>query len=326
MTTRDAAAAESTYHAPGSVREAVALLANADDATVVAGGQTVMLLMQAGALRPSTVVDVSGIDELVGVCVDGDDEGAAGDGGGSSNETRVSIGAATTYADLLADDLTDAVGALGDAVAGIADTQVRNMGTVGGAVASGEAALDLIPVLLCLEATVRLRGPRGRRTVELAEFYRADAASAPPVRSNFVDSVPTAMAEDELLTGVTVDCHGGASGWASAYRKQTTVAGGSTTAGVAAAVALDAAGERFESVRVGVAALAATGVRAEAVESALVGAPVGGGAVESALDHLEEDVDPSADHTGSAAYRLSVGRTLARRTIADAVERAGGAL
>jgi len=316
MSGSDAGASEAIYARPDSVEEAVEQLQAREDATVLAGGQTLMLLARSGARSLDAVVDVSGVDDLQRIEDDPDAETAT-------------VGAATTYAELAASGLCADAGAIDDAVAGIADRQVRNLGTVGGAVASGQRALDIVAAFRCFDAELGLVGPDGRRTLTIGGFYQpadadtdaVDDADAAQGRRDYVDTVPTELGPAELVVGITL-ARPTRERSGSAYRKQTNVVGGWTAAGAAARVTLSPDDERIEDVRVALAAVAPTAVRAPAVEDALVDEPPTDEAVSAAASRVSEDVDPPDEPGASSRYRSAVAETLARRALSDAIERA----
>jgi len=318
MSGSDAGASETFYARPDSIEEAVERLQTREDATVLAGGQTLMLLARNGTRSLDAVVDVSGVEELHGVKEDPEAETAT-------------AGAGTTYTEMAASDLCADAGAIDDAVAGIADRQVRNLGTVGGAVVSGQKALDVVAVFLCFDAELELVGPDGRRTLPIDDFYRpavsdtdavADADAIPaPERRDFIDTVPTELKPTELVVEISLarparDRSG------STYRKQTNVAGGWTAAGAATRVTLSPDGERIEDVRVALAAVAPTAVRAPSVEDVLVDERPTDEAISAAAGRVSEDVDPPDDPGALSQYRSSVAETLTRRALTDAIERA----
>mgnify|MGYP000445222018 CR=1 FL=1 len=226
------------YHAPDTVDAARRRLAETPGARVIAGGQTLMLLVRQGLVDADALVDIENVPALSGIAV------------GSGTAT---VGATTTYADLLAADLTDRVGALGDACAVVGDRQVRNAGTLGGAVCHADPALDVLAPLLCLDAELSLGSVDGERTVPLPEFL--------------VGHMRTALDPAELVESIRFDVPSasGATGRVSAgsaYEKHARVADGWATVGVAALVSV--ADGAFETVRIGLTAVAGARGRARA--------------------------------------------------------------
>lgn len=295
MTAEGTTADPPEYFAPETVEAARERLAEIDGiAKVLAGGQTLALLLRQGFVPADALVDVSRIPSLSGVAL-GDD--------------RARIGATTTYADLAAHDLADRVAMLGDACDSIGDRQVRNAGTIGGAICHADPAFDLVPPLLCLDATLRIGDADETRTLPLSSF--------------FVGHMRTALDEDELLEAVEVDLPDpDRSG--SAYEKHSTVEAGWATVGAAARVTLDDGA--FETVRVGLTAVADSGVRSPAVEAALTGDPVTDEAIAAASEAATGDIDPLSDRAGSAEYKRRLTPTIVGRALRRATRRAGGDL
>jgi carbon-monoxide dehydrogenase medium subunit len=131
---------EMTYHKPGSLAEAASALSAAEDGKILSGGQTLLPTMKQHLAAPSDLVDIRGIPEITGVCMDGD---------------TVVIGAATTHADVAANaDVQAHIPALARLAGGIGDPAVRAMGTIGGSVANNDPAADYPSAVLGLGATV----------------------------------------------------------------------------------------------------------------------------------------------------------------------------
>lgn len=289
-----ATAGETAYYRPETVDAACRRLAETDGrATVVAGGQTVMLMVREGVVEPDALVDVGAIEALSGVSVDDD---------------TAAVGATATYADLERSDLSDRVTMVPEACDVLADRQIRNAGTVGGAVCYGVAALDMLSVLLCLDATLSIESTGRERTQSLAAFLQGDGE--------------TDLGRSELVTGIDLALPPADAG--SAYSKRSSVEAGWPTVGVAASVTVDD-GE-FADVRVGLTAVADRPIRAPSVETALAGAEVSEAALATAGEAAMEDVDPRDDRGGSARYKRALTPTLVERTLGTATRRAGGAL
>ncbi len=131
---------DTKYHKPASAADAVALLSEAEDAKILSGGQTLLPTMKQHLAAPTDLVDVRGIDNMTGVCMDGD---------------TVVIGAATTHADVATNaDVRTHIPGLAALAGGIGDPAVRAMGTIGGSVANNDPAADYPSAVLALGATV----------------------------------------------------------------------------------------------------------------------------------------------------------------------------
>lgn len=282
---------ETDYFRPESIPAAQRRLADTDGFTkVVAGGQTLSLLVRQGLVDADALVDVGDVPDLSGVAVEG---------------KKAKIGATTTYAALRGDRLADRVGVLDDACSVVGDRQVRTMGTVGGAVCHADPALDVVAALLCLDARVTVGSVAGRRTVSFDDFL--------------VGHMRTALADDELLASITVDVPGEKTG--TAYEKHAPVE--TTWATVGAATWLTVESGTITDARVALTAVADTAVRSPAVEGALVGDSADGETLATASEAVVEDIDPIDDGAASAAYKRELAPTIVERSLARAVERAG---
>src|SRR5919202_4891303 len=142
---------EVAYARPASVQEAVRLLSEHPGARALAGGQTLTNVMKARAASPDGLVDLNGLDELRGIDL-------AADG-------TLTIGAMTTYAELLSSAEARARPILGEVCATIADVQVRNRGTIGGNVCTSDPTNHLPPLVVALGATMTIAGADGERQV-----------------------------------------------------------------------------------------------------------------------------------------------------------------
>ena len=193
------------YTKPGSVDEAVRALADGgEDAKVIAGGQSLLPLLRLRLSFPDLLVDVGGLGELRGVRDEGE---------------TLWIGALTTIDEAQRDPvLAQHCGLLAQTAALIADPAVRHRGTIGGALAHADPAGDLPAVATALDATMIARGPGGERAIGAGEF--------------FLDYLTTALAPDEILTGIRVPKLG--PGWGYRYEKFHLTAQAWAIVGVAA--------------------------------------------------------------------------------------------
>ena len=156
---------ELDFYAPGSIAEAVSLLAShADAGTVLAGGMSLVPAMNLGIARPTAVVSLSRVAELDYVRDDGD---------------RLRIGAMTRHARIESDPLIgESFPLLAHAAAVIGDAQVRNRGTIGGSIAHADPAADYLPVMLALGATFKAASSFGERTIAARDFFLGALATA----------------------------------------------------------------------------------------------------------------------------------------------------
>jgi carbon-monoxide dehydrogenase medium subunit len=287
------------YDRASSVDEALSLLMeHGGDAKVIAGGQSLLPLMKLRLARPDRLIDIGRIDSLRGVreLADG----------------RLAIGALTTYAQLLDEPLVTALALMADALPRIADVQVRNRGTIGGAIAHADPAADMPALLLALDAEVVARSAhRGERTIAVSDFFEG--------------AFSTALAPDELLIEIRLPSPSGSYG--SAYRMLEQPASGFAIAGVAAVVGrTSAAGDdgAVDDVRVAVTGVGDKPYRAAAVEDALRGTKLGPAAIGSAVAAITEGVSVQGDIHADIAYRTAMAGVMARRALEAARERLFG--
>lgn len=276
------------YYRANSVDEAVALLQEHEGAKLLAGGHSLLPVMKLRLSDPGVLIDIGRISQMKGI--------KSGDGGHK-------IGALTTHSMIMAAD--GLPGALGEAAGMIGDPQVRNRGTVGGNIAHADPASDLPTVFTALNASFRLVGPNGARTVAADDF--------------FTGLFETAMEEDEVLLGAMVPDEGGNAG--SAYAKLFNPA--SRYAMVGAAVALGVENGTVSWARVAVGGLTPNAQRCPSVEAALVGssADSAADAASEVANDLGDDV--MGDIHASAEYRAAVCPSIVARAITKAVARAG---
>jgi carbon-monoxide dehydrogenase medium subunit len=275
------------YVAPGTVDEAVRALADAgEDAKVLGGGQSLLPVLRVRLAAPSLLVDLGRIPDLRGVREDGD---------------ALVIGAMTTHYEVQRDPLVrEHALLLALTTDTVADPQVRHRGTLGGSIAHADPAGDLLAPALALDAEMVLAGPQGRRTVPAAEF--------------FVDYFTTAIAPGEILVEVRVPKY---TGWSAHYEKFNRVAQAWSMVGVAAALRTE--GGTIAEARIGLTNMAATPMRAHAVEQALVGAPATAEVIRAAAEHAAEGTSPTADGNADTEYRQHLARVLTGRAVTAAI-------
>lgn len=280
-----------TYLAPRSLDEALAALRDLDPAaTVLAGGQDVVPLMNRGRLVPAHLVDISRLDTLAAIT----DTGV------------ITIGPLVTHDRLMREPvigerfplLVETVGQIGGGV------QVRNRGTIGGAVCAANPAYDLPASLVALEAVFVLASSHGPRRISASDFVTGAGR--------------TARRSDELLIGIEVPPPADSS---SAYVKLKFMEGGYTIAGAACLLALD--GDRIcTQARLVLSGVTETPIRVPEVERALVGIRITRAALERvAAGTPAAIVHPISDVMAPADYRRAMAGVVAARAVAQAAMR-----
>jgi carbon-monoxide dehydrogenase medium subunit len=275
------------YTKPGSLDEAVRALADGgEDAKVIAGGQSLLPLLRLRLSFPDLLVDVGGLGELRGVRDEGE---------------TLWIGALTTIDEAARDPvIAQHCGLLAQTATLIADPAVRHRGTVGGALAHADPAGDLPAVATALDAMMIARGPGGERAIGAGEFFQ--------------DYLTTALAPDEILTGIRVPKLG--PGWGYRYEKFHLTAQAWAIVGVAA-LARRANGHVAEA-RIGLTNMGLVPVRAQAAEQAVAGAEASAQALRAAAERADEGTQPPSDLHGGSDYRRHLARVLTARALAVA--------
>jgi carbon-monoxide dehydrogenase medium subunit len=275
---------EVEYARPATVEEAISVLAGHEGARPLAGGQTLINVMKQRAASPDVLVDLADLDELREI--------------GFSSDGMLEIGAMVTCSQLMSSSEVDVARPILAEVAGtIADVQVRNRGTIGGNVCVSDPTNHFPPLLVALAATFTIRGQAGERTVPAEEF--------------FLGVYMTAVGEGELLTRVNVPASSGAG---DGYAGLTIGAHGTYIVNAAATVSGDAA-------RVAIGCVAASPVRATAMEERLAGGDFSDAAVQAAAEGLGAELDPPSDVHGSADYRRHLAEVSAVRAVLQAAGR-----
>jgi carbon-monoxide dehydrogenase medium subunit len=240
--------------------------------------------MKQRAAAPDVLVDLADLAELREI--------------GFSSDGMLEIGAMVTCAQLMSSSEVEvARPILAEVAATIADVQVRNRGTIGGNVCVSDPTNHFPPLLVALDATFTIRGSNGERTVSADEF--------------FVGVYMTAVGEGELLTTINVPASSGAG---DGYAGVTIGRHGTYIVNAAATVSGDAA-------RVAVGCVAASPVRATAMEERLAGGDYSESAVRAAAEGLGASLDPPSDVHGSADYRRHLAEVSAVRAVLQAAGR-----
>jgi CO/xanthine dehydrogenase FAD-binding subunit len=283
------------YVIPASIEEAVSYLANEDvDTMVLAGGQSLVPLLNMRMARPEMLVDLGKLDGL-------DFIRETDDGG-------LAIGAMTTKRSVEHSSLVQNKQPLMHAATClIAHPQIRNRGTVGGSLAQADPAAEYPAVSLILDARIKAVGPDGERTIPASEF--------------FFTYLTTALQEGELLTEMWLPAFPATRGWA--FKEVARRHGDFAMAGSAVTLDLDSSG-RCQSTRVVVFALGDTPLRIEKVENAINGQAPSDALFESACLGIAEGVEePLSDVHASEEYRAELAAVLTRRALREAVDRCG---
>ena len=278
------------YLRPRSVEETLGLLTEyGDDAKLMAGGQSLMVLLHEGLASPRVLIGLSAVPELEGITADG--------------EAR--IGALATHTQVLSHPgIRASWPVLAEAERAVSSAQIRNRGTLCGNLAHAYPTADPPAALLALDALLTLRSPRGSRQVPAGEFA--------------LGPLTTILEPDELITAVTLPPP--PAGARYAYLKYALRPLDFAILGVAVRLAVDPEG-RCRHVRIGLNGAASRPLRATEAERILEGAPAGAGPARlaAAADAAAGQSEPLGEVFESSAYRREMVRVYVRRALERAL-------
>lgn len=276
------------YVAPSTIDEACAVLAQAGGgATVLAGGQTLMPLLNLRMSQPFIVVDITRIAELQGI---------------RRTDGCTRIGPVTRQCELIASEvLARDLPVLVQAVRHVGHHQTRNRGTVGGSIALGEPAAELPATAVALGATIEARSTRGTRQIPAGEFY--------------LGPYMTTLEADELVTGVTFPDW--PQGHVTLFLELAQRPGDFALVGMVGALALE--GGRIARAGLAWFGMGATPIRARAAEQMLIGQSPEGIDPQAVAARAITDTAPFDDLRASAEYRRTVGKRIFARALREAL-------
>ena len=269
-----------TFHAPRSLAELLALRGRHPDALLLAGATDLGLLASRSRKPPAAVIHLAHVPELTAI---------------KEDKEGITIGAAATYA-RAAPALIANYPALKTYLSRLGSRQIRTMGTIGGNIGTASPIGDMPPVLLALEARLKLASPHGARDLALEDF--------------FVGYRRTALASDEVIVSLTLPkLWSGEVFFCDKLSKRRD----QDISTVAAGYRLRLSKGKIEDVRAGFAGMAAIPKRATNVERALKGRAFSAATFEAAAAAVARDFQPIDDWRGSATYRLTAASNLLRR-------------
>ena len=281
-----------TYHKATTVKDAISLSQeHGEEAKFMSGGHSLLPMMKLRFATPGHIIDISKIDGLSYIKEEGE---------------VLKIGALTTQSEMEFDSLLQKhYPIFMDAVKLTADPAVRNVGTIGGNIAHGDAANDQPALMLAMRATVVAEGPDGTRSIPIDEFFHG--------------FYTTALDPSEVLVEIQVPKTKKGSG--GAYDKVERKVGDYATAGVAVYMELDADGA-CASIGIGLTNLSDIPMRVSRAEELLQGKKITDELIEQASAFAGEDCEPTSDLRGSEAYKRSITKTITRKMLHKALERA----
>jgi len=282
------------YLAPKTLKEALSLLDKyQDECKVIAGGQSLLVLMKQGLVAPTYLIDIKGLSELSYIKSDA--------------KGGLRIGALTTHRAIEKSAVIQKkFSVLAEMEKRLASIQTRNWGTIGGNICHGEPAGDPAPVLIALNATLSMASVKGKRNMAMEDFS--------------LDYFETALEPGELLTEIQVPAippHTGA-----AYTKFNIIESDLATVGVAVSITLRSGDGVCQDVRIALGASAPTPIRAKQAEKILRGKKITDNLLQDAGEKAAAEAEPISDIAASADYRRELIKVLVKRMGKEALSRA----
>ena len=279
---------------PTSLTEAIALIDPDDpDVRAIAGGTALILMMKAGVFRPTRLVSLRKLgDSFSRIAV-----AASGE---------LTIGAMTPLSTIEhSSDALRHAPVIVRTMTRLSNVRVRNVATVGGALAHADPHMDLPPVLIALGASVSIAGPSGERAMAVEDLLTG--------------YYETALAKNELITQVRVPAQGASR---AVYFKVTTGSADDWPA-LGVAVSLDMAGSNVKSARIVVSGATTKASRLIAAEKALIGKTADDGTLKCVAEAAVDEADILADVRGSVSYKRELLRVYAARAVRAAMQQSG---
>jgi carbon-monoxide dehydrogenase medium subunit len=278
------------FFSPASVQEAVSLLNTVEDSQCLAGGQTLVAMMNSGLVSDGALVSLHAIAELRGIR-------KSGDGG-------YAIGAMTTHAEVArAEQLRGAHDVVKEAAGCIAHSPIRNRGTIGGSVCLADPSTDFPAALVVAGARFELTGPKNSRQVSAEDFFK--------------DYLTSALDPGEILTRVLLPSR--PASLKSSYLKYARAHGDYAT--VSVAVALEMVQGKCAQARIALGSCGPRPVRSLEAEHRLIGTALTDADLADAAEMLRSATDPVDDVRGSAEYRKMLVGPLLRRAVRQTLEK-----
>jgi len=278
------------YVRPSSVSDALAALARyRDDAKVLAGGQSLIALMNLRLVKPAVLVDINRLSDIAYIR---EENGTVAIGALTRQSAVESSGVIARQCPLMA-----------EAIRFVAHRPIRNRGTVGGNLAHADPTSELPAVAVALDATFVARSTDGQRAISAADF--------------FVGLLSSALASKELLTEMRISIWPAGQGWS--FMEVSPRAGDYALVGVAATLQVQEG--ICQAARLVYSGVGARPARVAAAEQMLLGGPANEATFRAAGEVAAGQVDPSSDFHATGDYRRDLVRVLTRRALMRALDR-----
>jgi len=283
------------YFAPKTIEEALKLLSQYEEGEckVIAGGQSLIILMKQRLLTPKYLIDIKGLSDLDYIKLD--------------EKEGLKIGALATHRAIEKSPVIQkGFSVLSEMEQNVSSVETRNWGTIGGDIAHADPCGDPAVVLIALNAKIKMTGLSGERTVDAEDFT--------------LDYFETALQHDELLTEIQVPTLPPNTG--VKFTKYSQIAGDYATASVAVLITLDKNKETCSDVRIALGSVGTAPMRAKKAEEMLKGKKISDDLLAEAGQIASEEASPTADAEVSEEYKRELVKVLVKRVGREALERA----
>jgi carbon-monoxide dehydrogenase medium subunit len=283
------------YFNPKTLEEALKLLSQYgdDECKVIAGGQSLIILMKQRLITPNYLIDIKGVSDMDYITFD--------------EKEGLKIGALATHRAIEKSPvILSKFSVLAEMEQNLSSVETRNWGTIGGNIAHGDPAGDPVPVLIALNAKVKMASVNGERVMDMEDFT--------------TDYFETALGHDELLTEIQVPVlppHTGVH-----YTKFSQITGDHATASVGMLITVDKDKATCRDVRIALGAVSIAPMRAKKAEEILKGKKIDDGLFAKAGQAASEECSPDADAEVSEEYKRELVKVLVKRVGGEALERA----
>jgi len=282
------------YLIPKTIEEALKLLSQYDEGEckVIAGGQSLIILMKQRLLMPKYLIDIKGISDLDYIKLD--------------DKQGLKIGALVTHRSIEKSPIIqNGFSVLAEMEQNISSVETRNWGTIGGNVSHGDPGGDPVPVLIALDGKLKMTSLSGERTVDAEDFT--------------LDYFETALRHDELLAEIQIPSIPPNTG--VKFTKYSQIAGDYATASVAVLITLDK-NEICDNVRIALGSVGLAPMRAKKAEEILKGKRISDDLLAEAGQVASEEASPTTDAEVSEEYKRDLVKVLVKRVGSEALARA----
>jgi carbon-monoxide dehydrogenase medium subunit len=279
------------YVRPGSLGEALqALSTHRDNGKILAGGQSLVPMMNMRVVRPGVLIDINRVPGLDGIRVDGGE---------------LVIGALARHSRLLESELVAKhCPLMVEAYHHVAHKPIRNRGTIGGNISHADPASEMPAVLVAADGTIVAKRTTGERRITAASF--------------FTGPMQTALAADEMVVEIRIPAAPAGQGWA--FEEEANRKGDFAMAAIAATVLVK--GGKCERAAIAVAGMGDHAARLPAAEAVLKGKALDAATIAAAAAHARDSVDPSGSYHADPQYKRDLVAALVERALSRAAARA----